>query len=370
MDFQCSSGNECTYITIGGADGDGNYIGLTGTSTADAAILPYFCDDLVISYNHIDNGDSATYGASGINIYSCDRVLAEYNEVHGFAGNSNGEYAINTKGMCSDVIFRFNHVYGMFRGGLLFVNGMQEGYMYGNRSWGHGYSGLTVQGQSHGVLNAPIDDVYIWSNISFENGKSGIDTGQGNCDYGCPIDNVNVINNTIADNGDGTYGGATDAGIHFESGTNLTAKNNIMADNVADGGTELEMWVQTTSNVTLDWNLYYDSGGTARIYWGATPYASLSAFNTAQTPQEDNGDEDDPDFVLPASDNYRLGGDFVDQGTDLSECFNVTVQGTGYEICLDDALDPDNTDWTTTPPTAETVKRDTVGWSHGAYAYE
>ena len=38
-------------------------------------------------------------------------------------------------------------------------------------------------------------------------------------------------------------------------------------------------------------------------------------------------------------------------------------------VCLDDALDPNTTDWTTTPPTVNTVKRDTYGWSRGAYAY-
>jgi hypothetical protein len=108
-------------------------------------------------------------------------------------------------------------------------------------------------------------------------------------------------------------------------------------------------------------NNYYDSSGAATL-------TGIS--------MEGDAEEADPGFTNELTDDYTLDGtNNVSEGTDLSECFAVTIQGVLYEPCVDDALDPNGTDWTTTPPTVVTVKRDdykrgTAYWDRGAYVYD
>jgi hypothetical protein len=91
------------------------------------------------------------------------------------------------------------------------------------------------------------------------------------------------------------------------------------------------------------------------------------------------GMTEDPGFKDPdgadniygtADDDYTLNGIHINNGADLSQCFDVSVQGKNYQICYEDALDPDATDWKTTPPTVKMTKQGDHGaWERGAYVY-
>lgn len=127
----------------------------------------------------------------------------------------------------------------------------------------------------------------------------------------------------------------------------------------------------------MDYNTIYYNGDTPVIYYdgaGQSPsYINTQygvSHNVEQNPSfiDLNGSDNNHGTV---DDNYSLDGTYINNGEDLSACFEVTIQGTLYTMCYDDALDPDNTDWTTTPPTVSTLKQDSygAGWERGVYVY-
>jgi len=107
---------------------------------------------------------------------------------------------------------------------------------------------------------------------------------------------------------------------------NLEIRNCIFANNHRDTGDSYAIYdnignISGAAGVTLDNNLYYDdTAHTNIINWGGKLYATLAAFNTAQTPFEDNGIESDPLFVNEGANNYRLTtptSPAIDEGVDV-----------------------------------------------------
>ena len=169
--------------------------------------------------------------------------------------------------------------------------------------------------------------------------------------------------------------------------TNITVKNNILDDNRlnASAGYTQQVFVSsgTQSAITLEHNTYDHASESPTIvaYWDSG-YRNLTYMqNDSKEDDAPAGEDGDPAFKDPdgadttygtEDDDYTLASNSpsINDGADLSACFEVTVQGTLYTICLDDGLDPDNTDWTTTPPTVGTLKQDDNGdWERGAYVH-
>ena len=351
------SGFTASYVTIGGASGDGNKITNCGQNDGENLCLSYFVNDLVISYNEMGIDDKNTYGREGLYIYTCNRVLIEYNTVYDIdIASGGGEQCISAKGLNSDVIIRFNDVSGANGNGIHVVNYNQDFYVYGNRAYDNGGAGIGIGTQNtlswEGGNSYP-ENIHVFSNLLYDNESWGVYTSLYGCSvYSCTLDKVYIYNNTIVGNGGYNY---QSSGFYCAYGTNIYFKNNILSNNVSNSA-EQEIWTNNSTNITLGDNLYYD----------ATGAATLTGIS-----MEGDATEADPKFVNTAASDYTLLGTSpaLDAGTDLSGCFDITIQGTNYHICYDDALGK-NTDWTTTPPTIEILNRDDLGWDRGAYVYE
>jgi hypothetical protein len=199
---------------------------------------------------------------------------------------------------------------------------------------------------------------------------------------------VFIYNNTVYKAGQNTrYAHSRDrSGLYIEGGTglNLRIANNIIADS-----DKVNSIVLYNANViddhisNFDYNLYYYRGQTPQVYWKGTGSASgnLKSELVEKTIWGDNSAVENPVFTdANGVDNIdgtedddltlQSSSPATDTGKDLSKCFDVSVQGKNYRMCYDDALDPNATNWITTPPTVRTAKqRDHGSWDRGAYVY-
>jgi hypothetical protein len=370
------------YVTFGGALGEGNLVYDTvedsATSYTDSHCVGFNgCDDLIVSYNKIDNSFQDLSDASNaLSIHTTDRALIEYNAI----GNPSGQACISLKEYGGvDRIIRFNKCTGCGQQGISVGTNqadISDVYIYGN----------LVYDSAGGVfIKRNYDNIYIFSNV-IHNITEEVRTGQGGIPidisaYGVPGD-VYVFNNTIArgdQNGDRSRSGGLT--IYGDSAQKVRVKNNIFYyNNSNDTDTQIHVYPGMENNlVSLEHNTYYSD---------ATPYVNYDGVNrdvatlkSSYSLENDSvpGEVADPGFKDPngadniygtVDDDYTLDGTNINNGADLSQCFNITVQGNVYTICYNDALDPDNTDWTTTPPTVGTAKQEDHGsWERGAYVY-
>ena len=343
-----------TYITIGGADGDGNTVsGITGLPRIDVSVQR--TEDIIISYNTFKDGTG-----DGILTEQTTRALIEYNTIY----NHSSEDGIDLKRITNDVIIRFNKIYEHNTQTAITVQ-MQshDVYIYGNALRDNDYAGIyIITGVDYPTYTAPYN-VWVWSNLIYYNEDAGIVVEQSNT-----VGKVYITNNTFYDNGYNS-GSSSHAGIEITQGTTYAVQNNIFMNNNNASYDSQELHVETgqTGSTIYTYNLGYNAAGAATIDWGASGRVGFAT-------QGSNNTVDNPDFTGAGTD---INADFtlmsvspaINTGTDLSSCFGITIQGTVHTICYDDGLDPNNTDWTTTPPTVATLKRDTYGWSRGAYVY-
>lgn len=377
------------YFTIGGALGDGNEIYDCGTTTAHADISPNHAEDVVISHNHLyatkSNGDDGDRGIDGITTHYVRGMLVEYNTIHSHNDRfgDGGENGMDLKRETHDVIIRFNAIYD-HRGesNVILQGGTHDVYLYGNRLMGL-RGGVLVYARQSGFM--PIDGIHIWSNELSGNGDCGVCT----LSDGDPIDEVHLVNNTIAFNGfaytklDGTSETPNqyDCGVRLLAGT-THLQNNIFFQNQPD----LATYVQA-SDVTgtaalgaLEHNTYHWPGQTSVFgYDGAGRTVAELQSSYGLEDDAPAGEDADPGLVDAAGgddtygtedDDYRLDGTYADTGAELSQCFSVQIQGQTHTVCYEDGLSED-TDFTTIPPTASTAKQGDFGsgWDRGAYVY-
>jgi hypothetical protein len=418
-------------VTIGGALGDGNYIkncGYNRTPWSSARHDPggtsfFEVDDLIVSYNEWDfdgySDDGNFYWASNLvevgSSAQTDRAknhLWEYNIFKG-AGCEVGldfkEHGVK------DIIIRFN----IMHTNLGFINwyegqsssgagvaisgggpnneGQFDVYVYGNLIYNNN-EGIRISKDS--------TNVHVWSNIIRDNYFAGIYIHNVTGDYTNRPQQIYVYNNTFDNNGlsrtlsNLPCSPTCDINDAGEDGTNIVydiddtsykdhtafvplaynaidgvgyiLKNNIFFNN-RDAATNNYSIYMLQSRIDDGWfdideNNWFNSGVTDHFYWGDSQLQTLAEM-VANTTECDNGESADPGFTNAAGNDFTLDGTNINHGEDLSQCFNVTIQGTLYNICYDDALDPNFTDWTTTPPTVGTVKRDDHGWDRGAYVF-
>ena len=349
----------------------------------------------VLVRNNVMGHDGGSVGCStGCNtatLFHAEDILFEYNDISGAPQQA----GVHPKELGSHFrhIYRFNKIHDNAGAGMSVGDGVPDHkymYIYGNYVYSNGDIGIFPLRE--------FQDMYIWSNIIANNTNYGIavygTTGTGT--------NLNIINNTIVRNSTaGADPAYTGMSVYFGSGH--TAKNNLLWNNRTDGASGLYHQIYDTTGMALEHNtLWHDSELVDKEYWyynsGVQDLSDMQALSleddapagvvtdnlgTAFTDPDGanitHGDEDD---------DYTLVSNGLTDGADLSYCFTnalnrnpVDLSGgdawmetnSGYgqyiEPCYDDALDPIGTDWTTTPPTVATVKRDTYGWERGAYAY-
>jgi len=351
--------SRCSYITVGGALGDGNKIENAGTANGENLSMIYRTDDVVVSHNYYVITDATTYGVEGMYFYDDDRVLVEYNTVVNINKSSSpwGETGIGIKGQNNDFIVRFNKVISSMSGATI-VNGMNGGYVYGNNFSQNSITGLSLGTQVGDAADAHLTNIYIWSNLMYENYARGLSLQAWDCSgYSCTASNIYIYNNTIPDNGGVSGQGITDAGFQCLTGTNINVKNNIFYNNLNTTPANQEIYTTNGGNIVLGNNNYY-------YPLGAVTLTGIS--------MEGDAEEASPEFTNAAGNDYTLNGtNNINEGTDLGGVIaTVTIQGTGYVMDYKWSLNPDTTDWITIPPTVNVLDRDIVGWSRGAYAYQ
>ena len=351
-----------TYVTIGGPPiggvQQGNKVENCGTTDGQSLVLLYFVDDLIVSYNELGITNKTDYGSEGLMFYTVNRGIAEYNKIYGLnRTNGAGERGLAAKGTNTDIIFRFNDITDCQDSGIVFINGVSGGYIYGNRVYGNDYAGIVLASQAElGPANAHLTNIHIWSNLIYNNGAIGLDITDYPCaGASCSISYVYAYNNTIANNGS-IAADVSNAGLRVETGTYLTFINNIFYNNLTLGTGDQEIYSDECSSITLSNNLYHYTSGPA----------VLTGDGCTLTKAIDD-DETNPLFAS----EYKLNGSRINYGDDKSAAIaTVTIQGTSYNLVYDDALDPSTVDFTTNPPTVDVVDQDEVpGWQQGAWDY-
>ena len=378
------------YVTVGGLDpADGNFFYNCGeilrhdpSGSAVAGMTKTAGDDIIFSYNEIGNDyqyESRSYSNNSLEVHGGDRQLIQYNHV--YRPQSDAAISVKENGG-TDKIVRFNKIHAAGFGiSISTSSGGNDGvYCYGNFVY-------DIEYQSAIRAYKKYSDIHIWSNIISVADEKGLAVWYQESDT---QGDVFVYNNTIYMSGQDDEG-ETDrddlAGFYTNKNStdtlDLSFVNNILMNNDARSGEKQAVYNSNVTDAYISaWadNLYYNSGGNVSIYFDGVDYASFSAFQSGES-WGTGGAEDNPDFTdANGADNTNgtEDDDFtltavspaVGTGTDLSQCFNVSIQGTNYNICYDDGLDPVNTDWTARPIEVATLSQDDYGsWEKGAYVF-
>jgi parallel beta-helix repeat protein len=267
-----------------------NYIIIDGfkiQGTADYGIVAIGCTHITITNNRITTAGDTTNNRTGIYLKNVTDSLIEGNTTD---HNSLDGIRLNT---CTNVTV--------------------------NKNISYGNSAVTTR-VSEGINLLASTGNFVTHNTVYANDDSGINlyTGSignqvignivyGNGDHG--IDNNDSPNNVIVGN---TVQGNVTSGINLEgtSGSaGATIENNIVVDNGflqgAPGGTpgNIRTDINSIAGTTLNYNLYYLSGGLYQVVWGSgggSNYPTLANFTAANPTQETNGLEGNPLLTSPA----------------------------------------------------------------------
>ena len=352
-----------SYITIGGSSGNGNNIHHIGKGTGSGDIqMQENVTNVIISYNTIWS-DGTDYGIDGIVNTGCDYLLIEYNTIYGHQeaqGSNQGEDGIDMK-ECHDIIIRYNEVYGNRQNGINTQHGSYHLYIYGNRSHDNSRSGIMMYQFAD---SATMHDNFAYSNILYNNIHRGI-TVQSS---GGSIQNINIFNNTIAENGLGSTSDWT--GALVTNGSTHNIKNNIFYKNRPTQSNYMQARY-SGATVKLDYNRYYWPSKTSTVYYDGTDMTPSTLQRLYS--QDTHSSEGNPGLTNIANNDYTIipGAAVIDAGIVMGNggvIATVTIQGVGYPVYWDTALDP-ATNWSTVPPAVVTSRRGMDGWDIGAYAY-
>ena len=358
-------------ITIGGASAKANYFFNVATVydflNSFEKVIGVSGHDWVVSYNKF----YATVGNGAL----CDPVAAagwhsydgliEYNSFL----NVHSENAIDLKNGTHDVIVRKNIFSGHdnIGGSLGTIHLNDASYnavIYANLFTNNEHPAIDATRDSH--------DHYIFSNVFDTLNNRAIQIYRS-FDATVNPDDFYIYGNTIYQGtGDNMWGLYLTNAANNES---YQVKNNIIMNNEYGFGREQVRTDSTVDGADFAYNHYYYDGSTPLFYDTTTrtfaqwQTAGFDAVGSAET---------DPDLNSDLEPN--VGSPVLATGTVLSSAGlpTITIQGNDYgpseagdyHFGYDVALDPDATDWTTTPPTVGLNDRDTEGgatWNKGAY---
>ena len=381
--FVMTEGYGYHYVTVGGANGDGNFFyngGEMNRSGGEASKhVNLSGDDLIFSYNEVSADYVANYSCNSVELHEGNNQLLEYNDVS--YASPDAAMSIKAPGGYNRII-RFNKLHHARYGISVSTDqgvGNYNFYVYGNYMYNIGDQlGKNGLGQALRCYRF-YDNIHFWANVISVSDSRGIAVmGQPGSDQG----DVYVYNNTVYKSGQNkNLDDADRNGVYFYyiNGLNLRFANNIIMDSDSQDYRAIYNIVPDSQISIFNSNLYYYTGQTPQVYWNGDNGILMSKLN-ANT-WEDKGIVDNPRFTDPDGpdnidgtddDNFtlQLSSPAIDSGENLSQCFDVTVQGKNYHMCYDDALDPNGTNWKRTPPIVRTTKQGDHGnWDRGAYIY-
>lgn len=291
------NGGGSTYITVGGAYGDGNYFYDTCQSTNTHNVGFNATDNAVFSYNKIENplGDKGEYvkylSQNGLSIHTCANTLVEYNEISGARGQ--GGIAPKENGNYNTII-RYNKIYncklrqstgGSLGTGIALTSSVpiHDMFIYGNEIYDNGDGIVIIRGAHH---------IYIWNNIIRDNNGRGIIVSSASVKDSDKHD-IFIYSNIIAANGDNAKNTNTGlAVLNASSGDDVQSikiKNNIFLNNRPGSINYNQLYVGSnqTKYVSLNSNKYFAIDRVPTIYWNGK-FETLSAMRTLVPAQEDD----------------------------------------------------------------------------------
>lgn len=354
---------ENSYVTIGGASGDGNTIYNISTTTAGTDVMLSHVSQFIVSHNTLYG--TGALGVDGIATEYASYGVIEYNKIY----DHPREDGIDFKENSHHIITRFNNIYGHpNQSGITVQRGSYNMYIYGNQVYDTSYGAIYIKRGDWSGHN--VENIYIWSNLLYDNEMVGVAVSSSGTSSSA-ISNVRIYNNVIASSGtaSATY---LNTGIDIRYGSGHVVKNNIFFGNTGTSGREYaQMYVASgyTTGVTFQYNQgYYAGQQTAKVYWGAR---GLLNFDSATAGS--NNVLSNPGFTNEPGNDYTLLGISVckDTGVDLSGLVgSVTIQGTTHNMYYNDGLDDSYVDFSTSPPTVREAKQEDYGsWEKGAYIY-
>lgn len=377
-----SWGNNRPYnITIGGASGDGNTIYNIGNDTRGMDVNTSYAHDVIISYNHL-YANNTDYGIDGIHLIEGYNQLIEYNTVHGHNNNTGGQWGencVDIKGGSYNIIVRFNRFYDndhepavimqTVRGGPGDANNTHDIYIYGNSIY-ETQNAVAIYVKEGYYVN----DIHVWANLIYDNSNWGISIAHDETS-GNTVSNLYVYNNVFAENAPGVSPVQLSfSGFRYYdlAGTNRLIKNNIFYKNRPDATDYRQRHSNATGDQTFDYNQYYWPGHTSYVYWSGADRTIATLQDSYG--QEIKGADSDPGFTNAGTNVFTLQSTSpcINNGADLSGLAgSLTIHDTIYNMYYDDCLDPNNTDFSTVPPTVQTLKQNEhgTGWDQGAYVY-
>ena len=335
---------------------------------------------------------SGCTSAEMIELHCNYNVLLEYNNVYG-APQQSGIRPKECKRPMTNVIIRFNKVHGnthptQGKGIYCRTDPVQWGadiqnvYIYGNNVFNNGTANL--------MFGSGVHNVYAWSNILSAGGRNGLWIWNSTVQPS----NLHFYNNTIAYNNTSGETDSSRGGMSLGAGDDIHIKNNLLWNNRPGGGGGKYNQLYSTRTISaLEHNSYYHSSSNPNIFYYGGAYRTLATMKSNYNFEKNSpaGEFQDPKFTDPngadniygtADDNYKLSADSIvkNNGKPLAGNFSVNLSNgdqwfknqTGYDTLnfgLDDALDPQNTDWTANPPQVKTIKQTSANWTRGAYAY-
>lgn len=174
-----------------------------------------------------------------------------------------------------------------------------------------------VYGGSHGnCFNNVIDLNANYDEVCNGSTNEGYSSGISLWEAGYAQSNITIANNTIYQ----------DAGMDQQNGiwisgnagsSNLKIVNNLIYMNTATSTKYALEQLTSTTGLTVDYNTYYNAGGTSRVYWNGTAYPTASFATYAAIAGHTNEADRDPVFMTNGSDfSLQAGSSELGDGTD------------------------------------------------------
>ncbi len=376
---------------------DNKLVGFCKAFDTERGFPIVWVDNLICQRNIF--GHTGAYVGNEINVvevHASRYHLWEYNEIYGAPDQGGISFKELSPGN-QYMIFRFNKIHDNLQGNGVGIGGDASSpctyfYVYGNYIYNNGLDMTGTAGGRGIECDFNSGYLYIFSNIISNNARAGI--GQySNLAESASARNVYIYNNTFAFNGDrgSTPDNIQRGGIVFSgpAASNIFIKNNIFHKNRplhAGSSNYYNILYEAITSITLDYDTAYWDGSSAPTWYYNVGNRTLATMQGTYS-QEANGlltnpqltdpDGADNDYGTAADNNFKLsaGSPSVNNGLDLgsAEFGNVTIQGTVYHIYPYDGLDPELTNWSTTPPAVFVLDRDDYNngsWGRGAYVFK
>ena len=336
----------------------------------------YGVHHIVLRGNYFTGHNGIANSSNKIEFHQCTNILYEYNWADSLTKQGNGSAVVFKEDGNQNAIVRFNKFVTIRRGALdISFPTTTSFFVYGNYFY-RDPSNYTEHAIPLEVYDAATN-VNIWSNVIMNYSTAGIVMWWRTLTaYGYPdtvrIKNIKIYNNTIHNNAMNGVQALDQTGLSInDSGaTGIIVKNNIFSNNRPTTSDRRQINNQIGSNLTLEHNTYFHSGGAPVVY-------HFGGDRTIPTLQSSYQREDDSPAGVVANPGLNtdgtLNGTYINNGANLSGLAgSLTIHGTTYNMYWQTALHP-STDWSGQPSESKIITADQNGyaaWQRGAYVYD